>query len=83
MRSTERLICLLESVNGTAINNDVEAGRGVGDHIAELCREAAARLREHEEASLARVRTVAQEYLENPLDLIEDAIGHHDGDHGC
>jgi hypothetical protein len=41
-RTTERLIQLLETVNPTAVNNDT--GKP-GEFLAELCREAAERLR--------------------------------------
>jgi hypothetical protein len=44
MHSTERLITLLASVNGTAIDNDLAAGRTIGQHIQEICHEAAGRL---------------------------------------
>ncbi len=43
MRSTERLIQLLETVNPTAVNND--DGKP-GEFLAELCNEVAGRLRE-------------------------------------
>lgn len=43
MRTTERLIQLLDSINATAINND---GGDPGEFIAALCREAAQRLRD-------------------------------------
>lgn len=42
MRSTERLITLLASVNGTAIDND---GGTPGEHIETLCHEAAERMK--------------------------------------
>jgi hypothetical protein len=45
MRTTGRLIELLATVNGTAIDNDLAAGRTVGQHIQEVCHEAADRIR--------------------------------------
>lgn len=60
MRSTGRLICLLESVNGTAIDNDIERGYSVGGHIVEICREAAQRLRELELAHQERMEQVGE-----------------------
>lgn len=92
MRSTERLIALLESVNATAINNDVERGTGVGDHIAGLCREAAQRLRELEFAHQERMEQVG-EFLASkgygngdvPVadepDIMDDSF--EDGNRGC
>lgn len=74
MRSTERLIYLLRSVNATALTNDADRGYGVGDHIAGLCHEAADQLEKFNEA--IKVRQAE----------IEEAIfgeGHHPGDHGC
>jgi hypothetical protein len=44
--ATERIIQLLESVNPTAVNND--DGKP-GEFLAELCREAASRLRKQSE----------------------------------
>lgn len=67
MRSTERLICLLESVNADAVNND---GGKPGEFLAEVCREAARRLRGYFETARNN---------EMPLELAD----HHDGDHGC
>lgn len=72
MRSTERLICLLKSVNATAINNNVERGSGVGDHIAELCREAAEQLEQFNEAFKIR-----------EAEITEAIFGDHPGDQGC
>jgi hypothetical protein len=43
MRPTERLIQLLETVNPIAVNND--DGKP-GEYLAELCKEAADRLRQ-------------------------------------
>lgn len=69
MRTTERLICLLESINAEAINND---GGKPGEFVAEVCRESAAMLRTYHAHQDARMRE------------IEEALrDHHDGDHGC
>jgi len=42
-RTTERIIQLLETANATAVNND---DGEPGEFLAELCKEAADRLRE-------------------------------------
>jgi hypothetical protein len=72
MRSTERLICLLESVNADAVNND--DGKP-GEFLAEVCHEAAARLKE-----LAHAEVVNRMRLESLQDMVSE---YEAGDHGC
>lgn len=57
MRSTERLIQLLETVNAEAVNND---GGKPGEFLAGVCREAAVRLRELEFAYQERMEQVGE-----------------------
>lgn len=85
MRTTERLIDLLRTVNATAIDND---GGKPGELLAEICHEAAQRLRELDAHNKVRMEQISEflnahgySHDHSEPDIMDNSF--EDGNRGC